>query len=367
MSEGTHGIYTAADLSEMDYASRSLPTVAELRIIDYIRRHENVTGKTVLHVGVGNSEVARTFRQAGRIDAITVSTEELEAGNNQHITAYNVFLIDKHGEDLPSLKGPFDFIIDCALTSYAPTYAHFQAMMRSYQALLAENGRIVTERSGLLYTYHASRCPRLLPLPLLRACLPGFRVRRQGRCIVTLERRYREIGKAPSVPRSLHVTAERILSDLLSSPPVVRILNGRAMRILLGFGDLARRYVWRARLRRALTRCGLDCHSSVQGPGRQRLKSKRTGLTVAEILRDSGRADGVVLLIPRLCGRNLDLKHLHELNPPEFRRLRELCSCGSWQEMALQYQAVFVPDNLGQPPWDKNAYNELLFLARSLV
>jgi len=90
-------------------------------------------------------------------------------------------------------------------------------------------------------------------------------------------------------------------------------------------------------------------------------------MTVAEIYRDSGRADGVVLLMPRSCGRKLDLKHLYELNPPEFRRLRDLCRGVSWQDVALRNEAVFVPDGLGQPPWDKDAYDELLSLARSLA
>jgi len=111
----------------------------------------SLSGKSLLHVGIGNSEFAKSFhsRVAG-IDGITIEKCEYEKGLDSGLNKYRVFLLNKYSRKLSDYLGKrYDFIIDNNPSSFACCRKHFITMMKSYWKLLRPGGVILTDRLGL--------------------------------------------------------------------------------------------------------------------------------------------------------------------------------------------------------------------------
>jgi hypothetical protein len=123
-------------------------TPDQLRIEDYLDRFD-LSGKSVLHVGIGNSRLARRFhRRASRIVGTTVVPGELAHARSLALPGYEPVLHNKYAGALP-VGGRFDFILDNNPTTFCCCLTHLDAMLALYAGLLTGRGQIVTDRVGL--------------------------------------------------------------------------------------------------------------------------------------------------------------------------------------------------------------------------
>jgi hypothetical protein len=110
-----------------------------------------VTGASLLHVGVGNSQFAQRFAsRARRIDGLTVHQNEKTQADALGILHYTVYLLNKYSPAFGSvLTQPYDFIIDNNLASFACCHSHFAVMVANYLRALASHGQILTCQMGM--------------------------------------------------------------------------------------------------------------------------------------------------------------------------------------------------------------------------
>ncbi|MGA9770420.1 MAG: hypothetical protein WBV94_15380 [Blastocatellia bacterium] len=111
----------------------------------------DLNGKSILHVGVGNSKFAQRF--AGRVDLIdglTVSHNEKTLADSLSIANYTVFFLSKYGREFVlTIKNRYDFIIDNNMASFACCKFHFYLMLDNYVRSLKPGGQILTEQHGM--------------------------------------------------------------------------------------------------------------------------------------------------------------------------------------------------------------------------
>ena len=128
-------------------------TPDQLRIEDYLDGFD-LTGRTILHVGCGNSGLAARFAgRARRIVGTTVTPGELSYAQgwieSSDVRNYQVLLHNKYLGREGVGDETFDFIIDNNPSTFGCCLTHFSRMMEFYAGALAPGGQIVTERVGL--------------------------------------------------------------------------------------------------------------------------------------------------------------------------------------------------------------------------
>jgi hypothetical protein len=124
-------------------------TPDQLRIENYLAT-QNLLGKSILHVGVGNSSLAQRFSaRASRIVGTTIAKSEKIYGDSLQISSYIVEMNNKYSGK-PIVSGSnFDFIVDNNPSTFACCLTHLMAMMQLYRDSLSPNGQILTDRAGL--------------------------------------------------------------------------------------------------------------------------------------------------------------------------------------------------------------------------
>lgn len=131
-----------------DWSAR--PTTRDQARIEEVIAPLLMPQSRLLHVGIGNSGLARRFcGQVAQVDGVTISHAEIEQANSLHLPNYIVRLLNKYGRDFATLIGPYDFILDNNPTTFACCRAHFARMMQTYAAMLALGGILVTDKAGL--------------------------------------------------------------------------------------------------------------------------------------------------------------------------------------------------------------------------
>jgi len=108
-------------------------------------------GAQLLHVGVGNSKLARRFAsRLHRVDGLTVHHNEKIYADALAIANYTVYVLNKYSRKVVSvLPYTYDFIIDNNLASFACCKKHFFVMLGNYLSLLRSQGRILTCQIGM--------------------------------------------------------------------------------------------------------------------------------------------------------------------------------------------------------------------------
>lgn len=135
----------------VDYVERR--TTPDQRRIEEVLEIEGVDGREILHVGVGNSSLARRFwARARRIVGLTVAPNERLAAEALGLANYTVHLESKYSPRIRALGGRFDLVVDNNLASFACCRYHFYAMFDAYLALLKPGGRILTDRAGMQWS-----------------------------------------------------------------------------------------------------------------------------------------------------------------------------------------------------------------------
>jgi hypothetical protein len=111
----------------------------------------DLSGKNILHVGVGNSKFASRF--AGRvnlIDGLTVSRNEETLADSFGIGNYTVFFLNKYSREfILTIRNRYDFIVDNNLASFACCKFHFHLMLDNYVWSLKPGGQILTDQQGM--------------------------------------------------------------------------------------------------------------------------------------------------------------------------------------------------------------------------
>ena len=111
-------------------------TLDQRNIMNYLDT-VNLAGKQLLHIGIGNSSIAKRFSlKLEFIDGITIVKAEKEYADHLNLTNYTTFLINKYSEELKKLNKRYDYIIDNDLAGYACCKYHFLCMFETYLNLL---------------------------------------------------------------------------------------------------------------------------------------------------------------------------------------------------------------------------------------
>ena len=129
----------------------NMETTTDQKRIETVLSSLELSKKTILHIGVGNSQFVLKFCHLVKaIDGITIQKGEAEKARSLSIPGYRVFLLNKYSSQLlPTLGRRYDYIVDNNPTRYACCRKHFFRMMYSYRRLLKPGGMILTDKLGL--------------------------------------------------------------------------------------------------------------------------------------------------------------------------------------------------------------------------
>ena len=137
--------------NKYSYWEEKNSTDDESEILDFLLKKPLLKNMKILHIGIGNSKLAKKFSNSNEIFGITVSKNEIEHANKLSLEGYSVSLIDKYSINFINhfKEYRFDIIIDPNLKSYACCEQSFEFMFKNFSTLLTNNGIIVTSRRGM--------------------------------------------------------------------------------------------------------------------------------------------------------------------------------------------------------------------------
>ena len=141
------------DFSKKNYVywENRKTTSDEADIIDFIKKKIDLNNKILLHLGIGNSEIASIYKGAKKIIGITISNSEIQKAKDLKLKNYNVFLFDKYSINFCEFirKFKFDYIVDTNLKSYACCQESFDYMLLTLKEILLDDGKLITSRKGM--------------------------------------------------------------------------------------------------------------------------------------------------------------------------------------------------------------------------
>ena len=124
-------------------------TTDEKEILHFLIK-KKILKKNILHVGIGNSEVALQLGKYNKIVGITISKPEILSAKKKLIKNYKTYLINKYSNKLNLLKKyKFDIVIDINLKSYSCCKKAFEKMFSTLSSLLNKNGFLITNKKGM--------------------------------------------------------------------------------------------------------------------------------------------------------------------------------------------------------------------------
>jgi len=130
--------------------TRDETTVDQARIEAELGKMD-LSGKNILHVGVGNSRFAERFAsRVNLIDGLTVSRNEKALADSFEIDNYTVYFLNKYGREFVlTIKNKYDFVVDNNLASFACCKYHFYLMLDNYIWSSKPGGQILTDQQGM--------------------------------------------------------------------------------------------------------------------------------------------------------------------------------------------------------------------------
>jgi hypothetical protein len=142
------GIIFSEDLRDW---SDKATTPDQYRIEQYIDRFD-LRDKRVLHIGIGNSGLARRFhRRVKEIVGTTIDEPEMKVARSLDFPNYTSILHNKYSGEHGIVPGRFDFIVDNNPTSPCCCFRHLAELFDFYAEKLADGGQVVTDRQGLAW------------------------------------------------------------------------------------------------------------------------------------------------------------------------------------------------------------------------
>ena len=125
----------------------------EIEILSFINNNFK-NGQKILHVGIGNSYIAKNLSQKNHITGITISKNEINTAKNLNLINYNFFFQNKYAENniLDKITNLYDIIIDNNLKSYSCCNNSFQTLFHRYKKNLTKKIIIVTSFTGMKWS-----------------------------------------------------------------------------------------------------------------------------------------------------------------------------------------------------------------------
>jgi hypothetical protein len=129
-------------------------TVDQARIEAALAHMDPGPEQQILHVGVGNSQLAQRFApQVRLVDGLTVWRPEQALADSLGIAGYTVHFLSKYSREFVlAIEHDYDFIVDNNLASFACCKYHFHRMLDNYVWCLRPGGRILTDQRGMDWT-----------------------------------------------------------------------------------------------------------------------------------------------------------------------------------------------------------------------
>ena len=133
------------------YWERRGITSDENDILKKILQDKYLIHKKILHIGIGNSKLARSLDSSNEVYGITISNSEIDYGNSLKLKNYKIFFCDKYSFNIKNIfnKIKFDLIIDTNLKSYSCCQNAFDFMMENLFNYLNYGGKIITSVNGM--------------------------------------------------------------------------------------------------------------------------------------------------------------------------------------------------------------------------
>ena len=140
------GVTYSEDLRDW---SDKATTPDQARIERYVDRYD-LRRARILHIGIGNSGLAKRFhRRVKDIVGTTIDESEIRVANSLGLPNYRFVEHNKFSGKNGPIEGTFDFIVDNNPTSPCCCLRHQSDMLDFYLMKLAPHGQIVTDRLGL--------------------------------------------------------------------------------------------------------------------------------------------------------------------------------------------------------------------------
>lgn len=141
------------DNNDYSYWEDKKETQDEREILSFINNSFK-DGQKILHVGIGNSYIAKNLSQKNYITGITISKNEINTAKNLNLINYNFFFQNKYAENniLDKITNLYDIIIDINLKSYSCCNNSFQTLFHRYKKNLTKKGIIVTSFTGMKWS-----------------------------------------------------------------------------------------------------------------------------------------------------------------------------------------------------------------------
>ena len=129
-------------------------TVDQARIEDALEALAPGADQCILHVGVGNSQLAERFAaRVALIDGLTVWEPEQAHARSLAIPGYTVHFLSKYAREfVRTIANRYDYIVDNNLASFACCKFHFHRMLDNYVWCLRPGGRVLTDQRGMDWT-----------------------------------------------------------------------------------------------------------------------------------------------------------------------------------------------------------------------
>ena len=141
------------DENNYSYWENTRATSDEKDIVEFLNNSSLSNDKKILHIGIGNSFLAKNLKKFKLIDGLTISNSELIEANKNLIPNYNVFFKNKHGkDDLTNKIDHYDIIIDNNLKSFSCCEISFDDLIKKYKKYLKHNGILITSLKGMSWS-----------------------------------------------------------------------------------------------------------------------------------------------------------------------------------------------------------------------
>tara|TARA_B100000035_G_scaffold118651_1_gene100605 strand:+ start:353 stop:1024 length:672 start_codon:yes stop_codon:yes gene_type:complete len=142
------------DNNNFSYWENNEVTSDEKNIVSYLDKNNLIKNKNILHIGVGNSYIAKNLNEFNFIEGITISKNELTSGLKLKIKNYNIIFKNKYsaGDLIKNKKKFYDIIIDNNLKSFACCSKSFDDLIKKYNKYLKDTGFIITSSKGMNWT-----------------------------------------------------------------------------------------------------------------------------------------------------------------------------------------------------------------------
>ena len=142
------------DKKSFSYWENKNITTDEKYVLNYLQKKSSTKNKKILHIGIGNSYLAKSLKNFKKIDGISLSGSEIQNAINQKIKNYDIYFLNKFSKKslFNNKLNFYDIIIDVNLKSYACCDIAFKHLFKQYVKMLKPKGIIITGKKGMKWS-----------------------------------------------------------------------------------------------------------------------------------------------------------------------------------------------------------------------